>query len=120
MLEAWYCGSQGGNAVADILFGDYNPTGRLPVSVAREVGQLPVFYGHRNQHRSPYVEMDAEPMFPFGFGLSYTTFEYKNLKLSAKTIKRTEPLQVSVDVTNTGKMAGSEVVQLYIHDVVAS
>jgi beta-glucosidase len=120
MLEAWYCGSQGGNAVADILFGDYNPTGRLPVSVAREVGQLPVFYGHRNQHRSPYVEMDAEPMFPFGFGLSYTTFEYKNLKLSAKTIKRTEPLQVSVDVTNTGKMAGSEVVQLYIHDEVAS
>jgi len=120
MLEAWYCGSQGGNAVADILFGDYDPSGRLPVSVARTVGQLPVFYGHRSQHRNPYVEMDAEPLFPFGFGLSYTTFEYKNLQLSAKKITKNESLQVSVDVTNTGKMAGNEVVQLYIHDVFAS
>jgi beta-glucosidase len=120
VLEAWYCGSQGGHAVADILFGDCNPSGRLPVSVARSAGQLPVFYGHRGEHRKPYLEMDAEPMFPFGFGLSYTQFEYRNPKLSSGRIKKDEPLDVSVDVTNTGAVAGEETVQLYLHDAVSS
>jgi beta-glucosidase len=120
VLEAWYCGSQGGHAVADILFGDCNPSGRLPVSVARSAGQLPVFYGHRGEHRKPYLEMDAEPLFPFGFGLSYTQFAYGNLTLSDSLIDKNQSLDAAVDVTNTGAVAGEEAVQLYLHDVVSS
>ena len=120
VLEAWYCGAQGGHAVADILFGDCNPSGRLPVSVARSAGQLPVFYGHRGERRRPYLEMDAEPLLPFGFGLSYTQFEYRNLKLSSGRIRKDEPVDVALDVTNTGPVAGEEVVQVYVHDVVSS
>jgi beta-glucosidase len=120
VLESWYSGAQGGHAVADILFGKYNPSGRLPVSVAHNVGQLPVFYGHRKKERKPYVEMESAPLFPFGFGMSYSTYSYSNMKLSSEAIKKSETVEVTVDIKNEGTMEGAEVVQLYIRDVRAS
>jgi len=107
LLTAYYPGEQGGNAIADVLFGDYNPAGRLPVSVPRHVGQLPVYYNKPLPVAHDYVEMSAQPLYPFGYGLSYTTFEYGDLRIEGTTVK--------FMVTNTGNRKGDEVVQLYLH-----
>lgn len=119
ILDAWYPGEEGGTAIADVLFGDYNPGGRLPVTFYKSVDQLPPFedYGMRGR---TYRYFKGDPLYPFGFGLSYTKFDYDNLKLSEKTIKAGEGVRVSVDVRNTGDRAGDEVVQLYVTDMAAS
>ena len=108
LLTAYYPGEQGGNAIADVLFGDYNPAGRLPISVPRHVGQLPVYYNKPAPATHDYVEMNAQPLYPFGYGLSYTTFEYSDLTIS-------ELGTATFTVTNTGNCKGDEVVQLYVH-----
>ena len=112
LLTAYYPGEQGGSAIADVLFGDYNPAGRLPVSVPRHVGQLPVYYNKPVPAAHDYVEMSAQPLYPFGFGLSYTTFEYSDLTI--------EGLDATFKVTNTGKCKGDEVVQLYLNQGLSS
>lgn len=117
LLTAYYPGQEGGTAIADVLFGDYNPAGRLPVSVPASVGQLPVYYNKKPPLPHDYVEMSARPLYPFGYGLSYTTFEYDNLNI--EEIGDTK-YQITLDVTNTGQRDGDEVVQLYIHDEYAS
>ena len=116
IIDAGFPGEAGGAAIADVLFGDYNPGGRLTVSFPKHVGQLPAYYYSRFNSRSHYVEMDAEPLYSFGFGLSYTTFEYKNLKVTPAVMKPDQTARVSVEVANTGTRAGDEVVQLYIRD----
>ena len=135
LLTAYYPGGQGGAAIADVLYGDYNPAGRLPVSVPADVGQLPVYYNKRAPRAHDYVEMAAAPLYPFGYGLSYTTFDYANLRIEAESAQtqsqaimqtgkaspwQTPLYRVSVDVTNTGNRDGEEVVQLYLHDDLAS
>ncbi len=121
VLDVWYPGEQGGNAVADILFGDYNPAGRLPVTFPINEAQLPLVYNHKPTGRGDdYYNLSGLPLFPFGFGLSYTTFEYSNLQLEKNNINKTDSVKVSCIVKNTGDVAGDEVVQLYIHDVLAS
>lgn len=119
ILEAWYPGEEGGTAIADVLFGDYNPGGRLPVTFYRSVDQLPPFEDYSMRGRT-YRYFQGEPLYPFGFGLSYTKFEYSNLSIGAKTVKAGESVKVSVDVQNTGDRAGDEVVQLYVTDTAAS
>jgi len=119
ILLAWYPGEEGGTAIADVLFGDYNPGGRLPVTFVKSVEQLPPFTDYSMKGRT-YRYMEDEPLYPFGYGLSYTTFEYSNLKLSAPVIEAGQSLTISVDVKNTGNMAGDEVVQLYLKDLEAS
>ena len=116
LLTMWYPGAEGGTALADVLFGDYNPAGRLPVSIPRDVGQLPVYYNRKNPRGHDYVEMSADPLYPFGFGLSYTTFAYSNLTVSG----RVPDVDVTVQVKNTGSRDGDEVVQLYVIDPLAS
>jgi beta-glucosidase len=121
IVEAWNCGERGGQAVADVLFGDYNPSGRLAISVPRHSGQLPIYYNYmpsKTRHR--YVDMPTTPLWEFGYGLSYTTFEYSNLVVGAKEIGTQGSVEVSADVSNAGSRAGEEVVQLYINDVVSS
>ena len=108
LLTAYYPGEQGGNAIADVLFGDYNPAGRLPMSVPRHVGQLPVYYNKPAPTAHDYVEMSAQPLYPFGFGLSYTTFEYSDLSITDESI--------SFNITNTGTITGDEVAQLYVRN----
>jgi beta-glucosidase len=120
IYECWYLGQETGRAVADVLFGDVNPGGKLPISVPRSAGHLPVFYNHKPSARRGYLFDDVSPLYAFGYGLSYTTFSIANPRLTRKKIKRDGSTQLSVDVTNTGKRAGSEVVQLYIRDVVSS
>ncbi|WP_336709383.1 MULTISPECIES: beta-glucosidase BglX [unclassified Cedecea] len=131
MLEAWYGGTEGGNAVADILFGDYNPSGKLPMSFPRSVGQIPTYYSHLNTGRpydpekpnkytSRYFDEANGPLYPFGYGLSYTTFKVGDVKLSAPSMKRDGKVEASVTVTNTGDRAGETVVQMYLQDVTAS
>ena len=128
IVQAWALGVETGHAVADVLFGDVNPSGKLPVTVPRTVGQVPIYYNHKNTGRPPadvkwtskYIDLPSSPLFPFGHGLSYTTFDYKDLKLSAATISPAATLQVSVTVTNTGAREGAEVAQLYVRDEVAS
>lgn len=129
LVESWFLGSQHGNAVADVLFGDYNPGGKLPVTFPRATGQIPIYYNHRstgrppdsaNHYTSKYLDIPWTPLFPFGYGLSYTTFAYANLRLSAPAIRARDSMVVSVDVRNSGDRAGDEVVQLYIRDDVAS
>jgi beta-glucosidase len=120
ILECWYLGQECGHAVAEVLFGVFNPGGKLPISIPRSVGQLPIFYNYKPSARRGFLWDDATPLFPFGFGLSYTTFELKNVRLAKKKIRRTDSTRVFVDVTNTGKRAGTEVVQLYIRDLVSS
>jgi beta-glucosidase len=120
IFECWYLGQETGHAVADVLFGDFNPGGKLPISFPRSAGHLPVFYNYKPSARRGYLFADVSPLFPFGFGLSYTSFEIKNVRLLKKKIKRTESTRVSADVTNTGKRAGTETVQLYIRDLVSS
>ena len=119
-LECWYAGQEGGTAMADILFGDTNPGAKLPVTVARDVGQLPIFYNHKPSSHRGYLFDSAEPLFPFGFGLSYTRFEIGAPRLSAATIGVAGTVDVEVEVANVGARAGDEVVQLYVHDQVAS
>jgi len=119
ILAAWYPGEEGGTAIADVLFGDYNPGGRLPVTFYKSVDQLPPFTDYRMKGRT-YRYMEEEPLYPFGYGLSYTSFSYSNLTLSGGEIQSGEPLAVSVDVENSGDLAGDEVVQLYLEDLEAS
>lgn len=120
ILEAWYPGQEGGHAVADILFGDVNPSGRLTISIPKHVGQLPVYYNGKRSRGKRYMEEDSKPRYPFGYGLSYTTFGYDQLRISADTITEDETATVSVNVTNTGSRTGAEVVQLYISDSVSA
>jgi beta-glucosidase len=120
IFECWYLGQECGRAVADVLFGDVNPGGKLPISIPRSVGHLPVFYNHKPSARRGYLWDDVSPLFPFGFGLGYTTFKLENLRLKKKTIARKGSTRVLVDVTNTGRRAGTEVAQLYVRDLVSS
>ena len=120
ILEGWYLGQEGGTALADVLFGDYNPAGRLPITVPRSVGQLPDFYNSKPTAKRGYLFADKSPLFPFGFGLSYTTFHYANLRVAPAAIGTSGSVTVQVEVTNTGKRAGDEVVQLYVRDEVSS
>ncbi|HVV72927.1 MAG TPA: glycoside hydrolase family 3 N-terminal domain-containing protein [Verrucomicrobiae bacterium] len=120
VFECWYLGQECGTAVADVLFGDINPGGKLPISIPRSAGHLPVFYNYKPSARRGYLWDEVSPLFPFGFGLSYTTFKVENARLSKKTISRNGSTQVLVDVTNTGKRAGSEVVQMYVRDRISS
>ena len=129
ILEAWAPGIEGGNAIADVLFGDYNPSGKITMTFPRSVGQIPIYYNHNNTGRpfdaknkftSKYLDIPNEPLYPFGYGLSYTTFEYGDVVLSKINLKGNETLSAKIKVTNTGKVAGEEVVQLYIADPVAS
>ncbi len=120
MLEGWYLGQEGGTAMADILFGDVNPGGKMPVTVPRSVGQLPMYYSEKPSAHRGYHFDSKEPLFPFGFGLSYTTFEIGEPQLASKRIPVNDPVRVTVDVKNTGSRKGDEVVQLYVRDVVSS
>ncbi|MGC7404306.1 beta-glucosidase BglX [Pandoraea pneumonica] len=131
MLETWYTGTEGGHAIADVLFGDYNPSGKLPISFPRSIGQIPTYYnqlrigrpftpGKPANYTSQYFEEDSGPLYAFGYGLSYTTFDVSTVKLSAKTLAPGNKLDASVTVRNTGKRAGETVVQLYLQDVAAS
>jgi beta-glucosidase len=129
VLEAWYPGTEGGAAVADLLYGDTNPSGRLTMSFPYSAGQIPVYYNHFNTGRpkgapdaqeryvSQYLDIPNSPLFPFGFGLSYTEFTYSSMKLSSKTFTCDESLEISVTVTNSGEVTGDEVVQLYVRDI---
>ena len=121
VLDAWYPGEQGGPAVADVLFGDADPAGRLPITFPVSAGQLPLVYDHQPTGRGDdYVDLTGQPLFPFGFGLSYTRFEYSNLRITPDTIGPRASAVVRCTVTNAGRRAGDEVAQLYIHDVLAS
>ncbi len=131
ILETWFGGIEGGHSVADVLFGDYNPSGRLTASFPRNVGQIPIYYNHKNTGRpydgnprvkyvSRYLDVPNSPLFPFGFGLSYTSFSYSEVRLSRHSREGDETLVAAVDVTNTGKRAGEETVQLYITERAAS
>ena len=130
IVYTWWLGSEAGNAIADVLFGDYNPSGKLPMTFPREEGQIPIYYNHFNTgrpsineeklYKSSYIDLPNTPKFPFGYGLSYTTFNYSNLKLSKTKMKASETIEVTMDITNTGKYEGEEVVQLYLQDKYAS
>jgi beta-glucosidase len=120
ILEAWYPGQEGGNAIADILFGEVNPSGRLTISIPKHVGQLPVYYNGKRSRGKRYLEADSQPRYPFGYGLSYTEFSYSNLTITADTMTPKGTVSVSIELTNTGQVEGSEVVQLYITDVVST
>jgi beta-glucosidase len=120
IYECWYIGQETGRAVADVLFGDYNPGGKLPISVPRSAGHLPVFYNYKPSARRGFLFDDVSPLFAFGYGLSYTTFDIANPRLTKKKIRLDGSTQLLVDVKNTGKRAGTEVVQMYIRDLVSS
>ena len=127
ILYTWWLGTEAGNAIADVLFGDYNPSGRLPMTFPREIGQIPIYYNHFSTGRpaandeatgyvSSYIDLKNSPKFPFGYGLSYTKFNYSDLKLSSVKIKNNESIKVSFQLSNVGKIKGEEVVQLYLQD----
>jgi len=131
ILETWYTGTEGGNAICDVLFGDYNPSGKLPISFPRSLGQIPTYYNHPRLGRpftegkpgnytSQYFEEVTGPLYPFGYGLSYTDFSMSDVTLSDTTLKRNGKIEASVTLTNTGRRAGETVVQLYIQDIAAS
>lgn len=133
ILEAWWPGTRGGDAIAQTLFGANNPSGKLPISFPRNVGQVPIYYNHKNtgrpylgltdpeqKYKSKYTDSDNSPLYSFGYGLSYTTFDYSKVKVSADKIKFNEKLKISIDVTNSGNFDGQEVVQLYVRDLVGS
>jgi len=132
ILNVWFGGSEAGYAIADVLFGDTNPSGKLTTTFPQNVGQIPLYYNHKNtgrplpegqwfqKFRSNYLDVSNDPVYPFGFGLSYTQFSYGELKLSNNTLKGNQTLKASVDVSNTGSRDGKEVVQLYIRDKVGS
>jgi beta-glucosidase len=131
-LNVWFAGSEAGYAIADVLFGDVNPSGKLSATFPQNLGQVPIFYAYKNtgrplpqgqwfqKFRSNYLDVSNEPLYPFGYGLSYTTFSYGDLKLSDTTLKGAQTLNASITVTNTGNRDGKEVVQLYIRDLVGS
>jgi beta-glucosidase len=128
ILETWFAGTQSGHAIADVLFGDVNPGGKLPVTFPRHVGQTPIYYNHKSTGRPPtdqkytskYLDVPVTPLYPFGYGLSYTQFQLRDLRLSSQSIPTDGQLTVSVELENTGQRAGDEVVQLYIRDTAAS
>ena len=130
IVEAWQLGTETGNAVAQVLYGDYNPSGKLPMSFPRNIGQVPISYNHYSTGRftnkdnnvfwSHYSDVEKTPLYPFGYGLSYTTFEYSNLKINKKSFAKGEKIEVSVDLKNTGKVTGKEIAQLYLQDEFAS
>lgn len=131
LVQAWFLGHEAGNALAEVLFGNYNPSGKLTMSFPRNVGQVPVYYNYKNtgrpqtpgrtdKFRSNYLDVSNDPLFPFGYGLSYTSFSYSDIRLSDTVMNNNKPIRASVTVTNTGNYDGEEVVQMYIHDEVAS
>ncbi|PKB15514.1 beta-glucosidase BglX [Flavobacterium sp. 5] len=131
IVEAWQLGTQSGNAIAQVLYGDYNPSGKLPMTFPRNVAQVPIYYNYKSTGRpimnepdsvfwSHYIDEKNTPLYPFGFGLSYSKFEYSNLKLSSQSFSKNGKIEVSVLVKNSGKVKGKEVVQLYIRDLIAS
>jgi beta-glucosidase len=133
ILDVWFSGSESGHAIADVLFGDVNPSGKITSTFPRNVGQIPIYYNHKNTGRpldntegkfvkflSNYIDVRNEPLYPFGYGLSYTKFDYSNLKLSSDQMNQDGSIDVSVDVSNSGDYDGKEVVQLYIRDLVGS
>lgn len=132
ILHVWFQGHEAGNAIADVLFGNYNPSGKLTMSFPQNVGQIPIYYNHKNtgrpqpegmpaqKFRSNYLDVSNDPLFPFGYGLSYTQFEYSNLQLDKKSMKPIDKLEVKVHLANTGKYDGEETVQLYIRDIYAT
>lgn len=129
IIEAWQGGVQAGNALADVLFGDYNPSGKTTATFPRSVGQIPIYYNHKNtgnpinvegKYSSKYLDIPNDPLYPFGYGLSYTSFEYSNLVLDKTKFKTNETLKIKMKLTNTGKRDGEEIVQLYIRDLAAS
>ena len=131
ILDVWAPGTEAGNAIADVLFGNYNPSGKITATFPKNVGQVPIYYNHKNTGRpfedkgpakfkSDYIDVSNAPLYPFGYGLSYTTFKYSDVKLSKTHLKGNETLKATVTVSNTGNMDGEEVVQLYISDPVAS
>jgi beta-glucosidase len=130
ILYTWWLGNQAGNAIADVLYGNYNPAAKLPITFPRIEGQIPIYYNHFNTGRpfhndtdvnytSSYIDLPNSPKFAFGHGLSYTTFEYSNLKFSKKSMTKNEQITVSFDLKNTGKYAGEEVAQLYLRQMVS-
>jgi beta-glucosidase len=131
ILEAWFPGIEAGNAIADVLFGNYNPSGKLTTDWPRSVGQIPIYYNHKNTGRpfqpgdspkfkSDYLDESNDPLYPFGYGLGYSTFTYSHIKLSTPVLKTGQALTASVTVTNSGNYDGEETVQLYIRDMVGS
>ncbi|MDQ2863462.1 MAG: glycoside hydrolase family 3 C-terminal domain-containing protein, partial [Bacteroidota bacterium] len=132
ILNVWFGGTEAGNAIGDVLFGDVNPSGKLTTTWPQDVGQIPLYYNHKNtgrplpegqlfqKFRSNYLDVSNDPVYPFGFGLSYTTFKYSDIHLSDTMMKGNKALTASVTLTNTGTREGKEVVQLYIRDVVGS
>ncbi len=120
VLECWYLGQESGKAIANVIFGDYNPGGKLPISIPRSAGHVPCYYNYKPSARRGYLADDVSPLFPFGFGLSYTTFELSNLKIEKPVINKGDTVKISIDVKNTGNKNGDEVVQLYIRDVFSS
>lgn len=131
MLETWFGGTEAGNAIADVLFGAYNPSAKITATFPQDVGQIPLYYSHKNtgrpyagdftdRYKSRYLDISNDPLYPFGYGLSYTTFSYGDVKLSSKSIKPGELLHVSTTVTNTGKYDGTEIVQLYTRQMVGT
>jgi len=120
ILDAWYPGQEGGSAIADVIFGDFNPAGRLPVSVPKSLGQIPVYYNYWFPNRRDYVETDAKPLYPFGYGLSYSEFKYSDLKVATSGKGRNTKIEISLKVSNTSKVDGDEVIQLYIRDMVST
>jgi beta-glucosidase len=131
ILETWFGGTEAGNAIADILVGNYNPSGKLTATFPRSVGQIPIYYNHKNTGRpydgqsnekfkSRYIDSSNDPLYPFGYGLSYTNFSYSALNMNKGIVKPGQPIQVSVDIRNSGSYDGQEVVQLYIQDIYGS
>ena len=129
ILETWFPGTMAGKAIAEVLFGEYNPSGKLPVTFPRTVGQVPIYYNHKNTGRpgnidnhytSKYLDLPLSPLYPFGYGLSYTTFKYSDLGLDKNKITKDDQLNIKVNVKNTGNYDGEEVVQLYVQDLVGS
>jgi beta-glucosidase len=131
ILYTWWLGTEAGDAIADVLFGDYNPSAKLPISFPREEGQIPIYYDHFNTgrpatsdsdrfYRSAYIDLSIYPKFPFGYGLSYTNFSYSNIQLSSSTMKPGQSIKATVTVTNAGNYDGEETVQLYLQDLVGS
>jgi beta-glucosidase len=129
IVETWYAGTMAGPAIADVLFGDANPSGKITMSFPRNIGQIPIYYNHKNTGRpfdpnqkytTKYLDVSNEPLYPFGYGLSYTTFSYSDINLSSKELKPGGTITASVNITNTGTRSGKETVQLYIRDMVGS
>jgi beta-glucosidase len=132
ILNVWFGGTQSGNAIADVVFGKVNPSGKLPSTFPQNTGQIPIYYNHKNtgrplpdgewyqKYKSNYLDVTNDPLYPFGFGLSYTTFTYGELILDKTNVKGNDELTANIGLTNTGKFDGAEVVQLYIRDLVGS